>query len=142
MKIDEKLEMAYPQKMVEAIILGLVDPLNQHLVKLIGFDFTPEVRRHFRKEASSWLNKIQRLRMKPTSRTGSVRFYFDHLFDYPFGGNEVQAMRAMMEFISSDYDGIQPTRPPEEVVAWLKEFHAKLALRLHNGEAVLDMVPE
>jgi hypothetical protein len=26
----------------------------------------------------------------------------------------------MMEFISSDYDGIQPTRPPEEVVAWFK----------------------
>jgi hypothetical protein len=60
MKIDDKLLMAYPQKMVEAIILGLVDPLNQHLVKLVGFEFPAELRRHFRKEASSWLNKIQR----------------------------------------------------------------------------------
>jgi len=142
MKIDDKLLMAYPQKMVEAIILGLVDPLNQHLVKLVGFEFPAELRRHFRKEASSWLNKIQRLRMKPTSRTGSVRFYFNHLFDYPFGGNEVQTMRAMMEFISSDYDGTQPTNSPEEVVTWLKEFHTALAQRLHNGEAVLDLVPE
>jgi len=142
MKIDDKLLMAYPQKMVEAIILGLVDPLNQHLVKLVGFEFPAELRWHFRKEASSWLNKIQRLRMKPTSRTDSVRFYFNHLFDYPFGGNEVQTMRAMMEFISSEYDGIQPIKPPEEVVGWLREFHSKLAEALHNGEAVLDMLPK
>jgi hypothetical protein len=142
MKIDDKLLVAYPQKMIDAIIFGLVDPLNQRLVKLVGFEFQNELRRHFRKEASSWLNKIQRLRMKPTSRTGSVRFYFDHLFEYPFGGNEVQTMQAMIEFISSDYDGVRPTRPAEEVVAWLKQCHAELAQRLHNGEAVLDLVPE
>ena len=59
MKIDDKLLMAYPKKMVEAIIFGLVDPLNQHLVKLVGFKFPAKLRRHFRKEASSWLNKIQ-----------------------------------------------------------------------------------
>jgi hypothetical protein len=142
MKIDDELLMAYPQKMVETIILGLVDPLNQHLVKLVGFAFPAEQRRRFRKETSSWLNKIQRLRMKPTNRTGSVKFYFDHLFDYPFGGNEIQSMRAIMEFISSDYDGIRPTKSPEEVVAWLKEYHTRLAQRLHRGEAVLDLVPE
>jgi hypothetical protein len=142
MKLDDDLLMAYPQKMVEAIILGLVDPLNQHLVKLVGFAFPPEHRRHFRKEANSWLNKIQRLRMKPTRRTGSVKFYFDHLFDYPFGGNEIDTMRAMMEFISSDYDGIRPTRSPAEVVGWLKAFHSTLAQRLAAGETVLDLVPE
>jgi hypothetical protein len=142
MKLDDDLLMAYPQKMVEAIILGLVDPLNQHLVKLFGFEFPAEQRRHFRREASSWLNKIQRLRMKPTTRTGSVKFYFDHLFDYPFGGNEIPTMRAMMEFISSDYDGIRPTKSPAEAVAWLKGFHTTLAARLHDGESVLDLVPE
>lgn len=119
-----------------------MDPLNQHLGKLVAFDFPPDERRHFRKEASSWLNKIQRPRMKPTRRTGSVKFYFDHLFDYPFGGNEVENMRAMMEFISSDYDGIRPTRSPAEVVAWLQAFHTTLAQRLHAGEAVLELVPE
>ena len=142
MKIDDKPLMAYPQKIVEAIILGLVDPLNQHLVKLVGFGFPAELRRYFRKEASSWLNKIQRLRMKPTSRTGSVKFYFNHLFDYPFGGNETQTMRAMMEFISSEYDDIEPAKSPEEMVTWLKDFHTRLAEALHNGEAVLDMLPQ
>ena len=47
-----------------------------------------------------------------------------------------------MEFISSDYDGIQPTKLPDEMITWLKEFHSELAQSLHNGEAVLDMVPE
>jgi hypothetical protein len=104
--------------MVEAIILGLVDPLNQHLVKLVGFEFPADLHRHFRKEASSWLNKIQRLRMKPTSRSNFISTTC--LITLLVG--KVQTMRAMMEFISSDYDGIQATKSPEEVVAWLKEF--------------------
>ena len=41
MKIDETMEMSYPRELVEQIILGLTDPLNQHLIKLIGFDFPP-----------------------------------------------------------------------------------------------------
>jgi hypothetical protein len=75
-------------------------------------------------------------------RTGSFKFYFDPLFDYPFGGIEVPNMRALLEFISSEYDEIRPTKPPEELVAWLKGFHTELAQRLHNGETVLDLIPE
>jgi hypothetical protein len=47
-----------------------------------------------------------------------------------------------MEFISSEYHGIRPTISPEEMAIWLKEFHTKLAQALHDGEAVLDIVPE
>lgn len=106
MKLDEKLEMAYPQKVARDIIIGMADPINQHLVKLIGFQFALSLRRHFSAELRSWLNKMQRMRLKPIARTGSFKFYFDPLFDYPFGGVEVQNMRALMEFISSEYDGI------------------------------------
>ena len=141
MKLDEKLEMAYPQKVARDIIIGMADPINQHLVKLIGFQFAPDLRQHFRVELRSWLNKLQRIRLKPIARTGSFKFYFDPLFDYPFGGVEIQNMRALMEFISSEYDGIRPTISPEQMVIWLKEFHTNLALALHNGEAVLDLVP-
>jgi len=38
MKADEILEMAYPKRYVEQIITGLADPLNEHLIKLVGFD--------------------------------------------------------------------------------------------------------
>src|ERR1700724_4720749 len=69
------------------------------------------------------LDKIQRLRMKPSNRTGSPKFYYDLLFDYPFGGVEVRNTRSIMDLISRRYQGIKPTRTPEEVAAWLQDFH-------------------
>jgi hypothetical protein len=141
MKLDENMEMAYPRKYLEHIIIGLEEPLNQHLVKLAGFDFPPEQRGHFRREVRGWLDKIQRLRMKPDNRTGSFKFYYDLLYDYPFGGVELQNMRTMMHLISEEY-GLQPTKPPEELVEWLRQFHSALADRLHNSRGVLDLVPD
>ncbi len=142
MKLDEALEMAYPRQVARDLLIGAAEPINQHLVKLVGFPFPEALRQHFKKELRSWLNRIQRLRLKPDTRTGSFKFYFDPLFDYPFGGVEVPNMRALMEFISSEYDGIRPNRSPEEMAAWLRRFHKSLAEALHNGEAVLDLLPE
>ena len=102
--------MAYPKRYVEHIITGLEDPLNQHLVKLIGFDFAPELREHFRQECEAWLDKIQRLRMKPNNRTGPAKFYYDLLYDYPFGGVEIQNMRSVMDFITRRYPGVRATK--------------------------------
>jgi hypothetical protein len=116
--------------------------INQHLIKLVDFDFPPQLRDHFRRELRNWLDEIQRIRLKLTTRTGSFKFYFDPMFDYPFGGIEIRNMSALMDFISSDYDEIRPTKSPEDLVAWLRNFHTELAQRLHNGEAVLDMIPE
>jgi hypothetical protein len=79
--------------------------------------------------------------MKPNNRTGTPKFYYDLLFDYPFGGVEVQNTRSMMDLISRHYQGIRPTKTPEEVVEWLRDFHTGLAQRLTAGEVVLDMVP-
>jgi hypothetical protein len=45
-----------------------------------------------------------------------------------------------MGLISEEYD-LRPTKSPEELAEWLKQFHAKLAERLHHGQAVLDLVP-
>jgi len=59
MKRHETMEMAYPRVYVESIIIGLEDPLNEHLVKLVGFDFPTEQRGHFRREVRTWLGKIQ-----------------------------------------------------------------------------------
>ena len=78
--------------------------------------------------------------MKPDSRTGSFKFYYDLLFDYPFGGVEVQNTRTIMDLVSEEYD-LRPTKSPEELAEWLQQFHAKLAERLHHGQAVLDLVP-
>ena len=102
MKLDQIMEMAYPQKIARDIIIGMARPINQHLVKLVGFDFPPQLRDHFRRELRNWLDEIQSIRLKPTTRTGSFKFYFDPLFDYPFGGIEAPNMRALMNFISAN----------------------------------------
>jgi hypothetical protein len=140
-KIEELLEMAYPKRYLEQIITGLADPINEHLIKLVGFEFSPELRQHLRQELDTWLDKIQRLRMKPNNRTGTPKFYYDLLFDYPFGGVEVRNTRSIMDLVSRQYQGIQPARTPEEVGAWLRDFHIALAQRLSAGEVVLDMIP-
>ena len=142
MKLDEVGGIAYPRKLVEQIILGLSNPLNRHLVKLVGFDFPPEMRQHFRREIRTWLSELQALRLKPNSRPASYKLYYDLLFDFPFGGVEIQNMRAMMELIAEEYDNARPVKRPEDMVEWLRQFHSKLAERLHNGELVLDLVPE
>jgi hypothetical protein len=74
MKIAETMALIYPRKLVEHVIIGLEDPLNTHLIKLIGFDFPPEQREHFCRELRVWLDKIQRLRIKPHRRTESFQF--------------------------------------------------------------------
>lgn len=50
-------------------------------------------------------------------------------------------MRSVIDEISEDYDA-RPTKTAEELVMWLRQFHQELAERLHNGEDVLDMIPE
>ena len=142
MKIDEVEVMAFPRKLVEHAIMGLYDQINVHLVKLAGFDFPLETRQHFRRELETWLDKIQRLRMKPNNRTGSFKFYFDLLFDYPFGGVELQNMGRIIKFVSREYSDVPQTKSAEELVEWLRAFHMQLAERLHKGEDVLDLIPE
>jgi hypothetical protein len=142
MKLAEDRIMSLPRKLVEHVFLGLYDQINVHLVKLAGFDFPEEARRHFRKELRGWFNKIQGLRFKPSNRTGSHKFYFDLLFDYPFGGVEVENMQRIVDGIIFDYDDVRPTKTAQELVDWLRTFHSELAERLHNGQDVLDMIPE
>jgi len=134
--------MAYRRKLVEQIILGLSNPLDRHRVELVGFDFSPDLRRHFRREVRSWLGELQALRLKPNSRPASFKLYFDLLFDYPFGRVEVQNMRAMMDLTADEYETAEKIKRPEDIIGWLREFHTRLAERLHRGEDVLDLSPE
>jgi hypothetical protein len=142
MTLDETTVTALPRKAVEQILLGMCDPLDDQLVKLVGFEFSPGLRRRFRRELRAGLRKIERLRFKPGNRTGSSKFYFNLLFDYPFGGVEVRNMRLIMDDIADESETARPTQSPEEMVARPRGFHTRPAERLHEGEDVLDLIPE
>jgi len=142
MTVGDIAVMAYPQKIARDIVIGMARPINHHLVKLKAFDFPAETRSHFKRELRNWLDEIQRIRLKPTSRRGSFKFYFDPLFDYPFGGTETEHMEGIIDFVSSEYGGIRATKSAAEMVEWLRHFHTHLAERLRNGEDVLDLIPE
>jgi hypothetical protein len=39
-------------------------------------------------------------RLKPHDRPGTFKFYYDLLYEHPFGGVEVENMQIMMDFIA------------------------------------------
>ena len=85
---------------MQQIILGLTDILNQHLINLAAFQFPPEQRQHFPARGSN---------------PGSFKFYYDLLFDYPFGEVEIRNMSSIVDLIHEEF-GLMPTKSPEELV--------------------------
>jgi hypothetical protein len=141
MKLDEVRVVALPRKLVELRILGLEHQLNRLLVKLVAFEFSEKLRRHFRREVKNWFNEIKRIAVPAGPAYRVCKILFDLLFDYPFGGVEVENMKSQMDLVADEYE-IEATKSPEEMVEWLRAFHNQLAERLHNGEDVLDLIPE
>src|SRR5215471_11613059 len=93
----ELLKMSYPRRVVETIINGLQDPLNQD-------NQTGGLRLHGGL-ASALPRQVQGVArphpastaQAPNHRPGTFTFYFDLLFDYPFGGVEVENMQSTMD---------------------------------------------
>jgi hypothetical protein len=105
---DGAVGLAYPRKMVEHIILGLSNPVNRHLIKLIAFDFPPAMRQQFRRELRTRLRDIRTLKFKSNKRPGPSKFYFEPLCEYPFGGGEIENVKVLMDAISEDYEAVRP----------------------------------
>ena len=86
MKLDEAKSwlMGAPESSSNTPSPGLYDQINVHLVKLVGFDFSPGVASISAANLRAWLNKIQSLRFKPNRRPGSFKFYFDPLIRLSF----------------------------------------------------------
>jgi hypothetical protein len=129
MKAEQRIQLAYPEKFARDIIVRLARPINKHLLML---DFPAEPRQHFRRELRNWLAEIQ-APLEPTMRTGSFRFYFDPLFDYPFGGVELENMRGL---VGTDLSGIRNISDENAGAAraMAQALPYRLAERLHRGE--------
>jgi len=126
------LVMAYNRPKAEAIITGLEDPINTHLVKLLAFEADDETRRHWKKELRSWVRRIGVIRLKPQRRTPDRNFYYRILFDEPFGGVEETNIHSLIALLSEDYR--RNDRPEADVLSRLRSLHERLADTLAQGE--------
>ena len=134
------LTMSYPRGYLRRRIEGLERPLNLHLVKLLGFDFGRDERDHFRREISDWLEDIGSWRLKPHDQQPSAKLYYNHLFDYPFGGSEIRNVTALMQRIERDYH-VKSVVDPSRVADQLQQLHWQLADRLSRNAAFADLLP-
>jgi hypothetical protein len=91
-------------------------------MKLVGFQLPLELRQHFRQELDTWLDKIHRLLMKPNDRTGRSKFYFDLLFEFPFGAVEVRNTQSLLDLIWRRYQGTQAAPSPSDIAEWLRDI--------------------
>jgi hypothetical protein len=141
MKFEEALKLWYLRTLVQQIILGPTDPLNQQLIKLRGVQFPPERRRHFQREVRTLARRDPAFANQAAEPNRFVQILLRSAVRLPVRRVEIQNMRTMMDLIREEY-GLAPIKSPEELVEWLQQFHTRLADRLHHGQAVLDLVPD
>jgi hypothetical protein len=119
------MEMSVKKKKAEQIVSGLEQPINLHLLKLLGCNGTPELRRHWKHELDTWLLRIAAITLKPDDKPIPAKVAYQWLYDETFGGSEQRNVEMMLRFLARDY-------PRNEVdtatiVARLRSIHEQLA---------------
>lgn len=141
MRLDEVapdllLEMAYTRKRAETIIGGLEYQLNLHLLKLATVPL-PDQFDHWRQELTTWLATIAAIRLKPRTTPGPAQWYFNLLFEEPFGQNETNAVLARLQLLRHQYGMMRPDTDAAELAERLKRFH--LVFSKGCAEATMDI---
>jgi hypothetical protein len=135
------LEMSLPKKDAEADLRGIRRPLNEHVLKLLAFDMPDELRAYFRKEVRKWLRDIQTIRLKPHNKPGKAAWYYDLLYEGPFGGVEAGNVATICDGIDDYYEGrlVRNATPVPVLVERLRAFHEALAERAARGEPLAEL---
>ncbi len=148
MRLDEiapdlLLEMAYTRQRATQIVSGLEMPINLHLLKLVAVPM-PDQFSHWRHELATWLTTIGAIRLKPTTKPAPARFYFHFyfqlLFDEPFGQNEVPAVTARLQLLRQQYGDLKDDVIVEALAAKLQEFHQLFASECAKGVVTLATI--
>ena len=140
MQTHEKLmEMSVPKRKAEQIVTGLEQPINLHLLKLLGFDTDDATRLHWKKELRTWLYRIASITIKPDNKPIPAKLVFLWLYDEPFGGTELQNVESSLNFLSYDYkrNNVQSTIISNQ----LKKIHQQLAEQIskrNQGEDIIE----
>jgi hypothetical protein len=123
---DVVLGLDYTGKRTATIITGLEFQINLHLLKLAAIRAADEYG-HWRNGVTAWLPAIAAIRLKPLTKPAPARFYFDILFDEPFGGNEIGGVAARLQLLQQQFGRLDPDVEPERLAARLRAFHSAFA---------------
>lgn len=119
------LEMSLKRRKAEQIVTGLEQPINLHLLKLLGCQADDTIRAHWKHELDTWLLRIAAITLKPNDKPIPARVAYEWLYNETFGGSEVRNVEMMLRFLARDY-------PRNEVNAatlskQLQAIHVQLA---------------
>lgn len=136
MRLDEILatplfEMSYSKRKAETIINGLEKPINEHLLKIVCVGGTEVA--HWRDELVNWLDEVAEIRLKPHDHPGQVKWYYDLLFDEPFGGVEERNVGGRIRRLVRSGYRVPPELEINAVVEILRRFHERFATACATG---------
>lgn len=131
-------EMSVKKKKAEQIVGGLEQPINLHLLKLLGCQAGPDLRRHWKQELETWLLRIATITLKPDNKPMPEKLIYEWLYDETFGGSEEHNAEIMLRLLAREYPRNQVDTPT--IVARLRDIHRQLARRLAQNDPAEDII--
>ena len=132
------MEMSIRKKKAEQIVSGLEQPINLHLLKLLGCVAPPETREHWKRELETWLLPIATIRLTPEYTPIPAKTAYQWLYDGTFGSSEQRNVELMLHFLAREY----PRNDVDTltVVARLRSIHEQLAERIAANDPGEDVI--
>jgi hypothetical protein len=133
------MEMSVRKRKAEQIVSGLEQPINLHLLKLLGCQAGPELRQHWKRELQTWLLRIAAMTLKPDDTPIPAKTAYQWLYDETFGGSEQRNVDMMLHFLAREYPRNEVDTPT--IVARLRSIHQRMAERIarnDSGEDIID----
>jgi len=132
------MEMSIKKKKAEQIVGGLEQPINLHLLNLLGCRASPEMRQHWKRELETWLLRIAAITLKPEDTPIPAKVAYQWLYDETFGGSEQRNVEMMLHFLARDYPRNEVDTPT--IVTHLRSIHEQLAQRIARNDPGTDIV--
>ena len=132
------MEMSVRKKKAEQIVSGLEQPINLHLLKLLGCVAPVETREHWKRELETWLLCIATIALKPDDTPIPAKTVYQWLYDETFGGSEQRNVELMLHFLARDHPRNDVATPT--VAARLRAIHEELAERIAANDPGEDII--
>jgi len=132
------MEMSFRNKKAEQIVSGLEQPINLHLLKLLGCLAGPETRQHWKRELETWSLRIAAITLKPDDTPIPAKVVYQWLYDEPFGGSEQRNVEMMLRFLAREHPRNQIDTPA--IVEHLRSIHERLAERIAQNDPGEDVI--